>query len=316
MLIESGIVVDATTDDDEVTPGQELPVTLTVWNAGHDTAQVTTEVIPHSGFVSRPGGCAGGRRAVAPGALYSCTITMTVAAHAAPTSPYYLNLPLRGAMYQWGGDPSVWGEPSAPPLTARFAIEIPGEGAAAVTREVQARFRDGVLGEVRRPVMIVPRVAVDLQPSQVLWPSGQRSRQFTVALEHLSRDSMDATVSLAVPAGWTAGAPQHVHFSRDGERASVTFTVTAPLHVAPDRYHDHGQGRGRNGHVRHRAVPHPLPARAGTEHGTTPQANAVVTRRNVSAADGNRLRAGRRRPGARSHGERRLAGDVAHRRSA
>src|SRR4029077_20460702 len=113
---------------------------------------------------------------------------------------------------------------------------IPGEAAAAVTREVQDRFRDGVLGEVRRPVMIVPRVAVDLQPSQVLWPAGQRSRQFTVALEHLSRDSMDVTVSLAVPDGWTPGAPQHVHFSRDGERAAVNFTVTSPLAVAPGRF--------------------------------------------------------------------------------
>jgi hypothetical protein len=208
-----------------------------VWNAGHDTAQVTSGIVPHAGFESPPGGCADGRHRLVPGALYSCTITMTIAAHAAPTSPYYLNLPLRGAMFQWSGDPSVWGEPSEPPLTASFAIEIPGEGSAAVTREIQARFRDGVLGEVRRPVMIVPRVSVELQPGQVLWPSDQRSRQFTVALEHLSHDSMDATVSLGVPAGWTASAPQQVRFSRDGERATVTFKVTAPLHVLLDRYH-------------------------------------------------------------------------------
>jgi LmbE family N-acetylglucosaminyl deacetylase len=237
LLTESGIVVDATTDDDEVPAGQDVPVTLTVWNAGHDTAQVSAGVVPHAGFVSRAGGCAGGRHALAPGALYSCTITMTIAARAATTSPYYLELPLRGAMFQWSGDPSVWGEPSEPPLTASFAIDLPGEAAAAVTREVQARFRDGVLGEVRRPVMIVPRITLDLQPGQVLWPSGQRSRQFTVALEHLSRDSMDATVSLAVPAGWTASAPQQVRFSRDGQRETASFAVTAPLHLAPGQYH-------------------------------------------------------------------------------
>lgn len=277
LLIESGIVVDATTDDDEVPPGQDVPVVLTVWNAGHDTVQVTSGIIPHAGFVSPAGGCAGSRHALAPGALYSCTTTLAIAAHAAPTSPYYLNLPLRGAMYQWGGDPSVWGEPSEPPLTASFTIEIPGEAAAAVTREVKDRFRDGVLGEVRRPVMVVPRVAVDLQPSQVLWPSGQRSRQFTVALEHLSRDSMDVTVSLAVPAGWTASAPQQVRFSRDGERAMVTFKVTAPLNVLLDRYHvtaravagtdtfDTGIYRIRYAHVQPRNMR------------TAAQANVVVT---------------------------------------
>jgi LmbE family N-acetylglucosaminyl deacetylase len=237
LLIESDIVVDATTNDDEAPPGEELPVTLTVWNAGHDTVGVATGMLPHAGFLSRPGGCADEHHAVAPGALYTCTVTVTIAARAAPTSPYYLNRPLQGAMYQWSGDPSVWGEPSEPPLEAKFTIELPGRGVAGVTREVQARFRDGVLGEVRRPVMIVPRVTVDLQPSQVLWPSGQRSRQFTVALEHLSRDSMDATVSLAIPAGWTASEPQPVHFSREGERATVSFKVTAPIHVLLDRYH-------------------------------------------------------------------------------
>ena len=39
-LIEAGIVLDATTNDDEVTPGQVLPVTLRAWNTGRDTVSL------------------------------------------------------------------------------------------------------------------------------------------------------------------------------------------------------------------------------------------------------------------------------------
>ncbi|MGH7525038.1 MAG: PIG-L family deacetylase [Gemmatimonadales bacterium] len=236
LLTESRIVVDATTTDDEVTPGESLPVTVTMWNAGHDSARVTTALVPHEGFSIRPGECAG-EHVVAPGVLYNCTYAAQVTPHAALTTPYYLDRPRFGAMYQWSGDPRVWGEPSAPPFTARFTVALPGSESGTVVREIEGRFRDPVIGEVRRPVMIVPRVAVGLQPGEILWPSDQRSRSFTVSLEHLSRDSMDATVSLTVPPGWTTTAPQPVHFAREGERAMVTFKVTAPRTTLLDRYH-------------------------------------------------------------------------------
>ena len=132
------------------------------------------------------------------------------------------------------------GEPSEPPLQARFTVTIKRAGGTdrmVVTREVQARFRDPVLGEVRRPVNIVQPITVDLEPNQLLWPATRRSRSFQVALEHLARDTSDATVSLSVPSGWATSASQQVHFSREGERAIVTFTVTAPPHVPAGPQH-------------------------------------------------------------------------------
>ncbi|MGH7594565.1 MAG: PIG-L family deacetylase, partial [Gemmatimonadales bacterium] len=235
-LIEAGIVLDATTNDDEVAPGEALPVTLTIWNAGRDTARVSASMIGHDGFVSRAGTCQSNLQVLAPGALFRCSYTSTISSHAAPTAPYYLAKPRQSAMYQWSGDPAIWGAPSAPPLEAEFQVAL-GRGATLATiREVQDRFRDPVLGEVRRPVMIVPAIAVDLQPNRLLWPSGQRSHQFAVALEHLSRDSTDAMVSLVVPGGWTVSAPQRVHFTREGERAVIGFKVTVPIRTFLGRY--------------------------------------------------------------------------------
>ena len=235
-LIALGVVVDATTNDDEVTPGQRIPVTLTVWNNGRDTVQIQTGMLPHDGFVPSPRDCVVGSHAVPPATLYRCTYVVSISPTAAPTGPYYLNRPRRGAMYQWSGDSSVWGEPATTPLDAQFSVGVSERSSANVTRAVRARFRDPVLGEVRRPVMIVPPIAVDLQPNSLLWPIGARSRPFQVALEHLARDTSDATVTLVLPKGWSATLPQQVRFTREGERATLTFNVIAPMKVPVGRY--------------------------------------------------------------------------------
>ncbi len=232
------LVLDATVDDNEVTPGQQLPLTFRAWNRGQDSVRISFGVSLAAGFTIEHGDCPEAGARVAPGILFTCRATLVVARDAAPTAPYYLRLPRIGAMYQWSGPASVWGEPSAPPMTADFGVTWNGAGPTPITatREVQDRLRDPVLGEVRRPVMIVPAVAVSLEPNHLLWPAGVRSRSFTVALDHLARDTMDARVSLAVPAGWSTGPAQSVHFSREDERAVVTFQVIAPLRVVGGTY--------------------------------------------------------------------------------
>jgi len=238
-LIQAGIVLDATAYDNEVTRGEVLRDTLTAWNTGPDTVRVIFGMVPHPGFASPADQCGGSAgRPIAPGAIVKCALTTTVAADATPTSPYYLDLPRGAGLYRWSGDPTIWGEPSEPPLQASFSVAFSrrtvGGDTVTVVREVQARFRDPVLGEVRKPVLIVPSIAVSLDPSRLLWPSGVRRRPFRVALEHLARDSTDATVSLTMPSGWSTGPAQRVHFSREGERVIVAFTVTAPMKVALD----------------------------------------------------------------------------------
>ncbi|HEY3935718.1 MAG TPA: PIG-L family deacetylase [Gemmatimonadales bacterium] len=265
-LITAGIVLDATTDADEVTPGEVLPARLTLWNTGHDTVQVEAAMVPHNGLNLRSGDCGAGAHLVAPGVLYRCTATVTVAEDARPTSPYYLARPLAGAMYQWSGNPALWGEPEAPPIEATFRVALGGYQPMTLTRELAGRFRDPVLGEVRHPVMIVQPITVALEPAQLLWPASTHQHQFDVALEHLASDSSDAIVSLTLPSGWKTGAPQPVHFTRQGERATIAFTVTTPATIAPGAYEiaarviaghdtlDTGLERIRYPHVRDRNI--------------------------------------------------------------
>ena len=236
-LIENSVVVDATTDDDEVAPGQLLPVTITVWNAGKEPVTVVaTRVLHHDGYVASGTTCAQAPVTVAAGAKLTCRQDLTVLPTAHADSPYFLEQPRSAGMYVWSGDPAVWGEPFAPPLTAEFRISTGAGPVAHVTREVQGRFLDPVQGELRRPVEIVPRVAVTLTPDRVLWPRDTRRHPFSVSLEHLERDSGTVHVGLLLPKGWTTGPAQVIHFTREGERAQVRFDVLAPASMTDGEY--------------------------------------------------------------------------------
>lgn len=236
-LIEHSVVADATTDDDEVSPGQVLTVTLSVWNAGKDPVTVAMATVAnHDGFAIGDAPCARSQATVAAGSVFTCRRTLTVLPDARPDSPYFLERNRTPGMYVWSGDPAVWGEPFEPPLLAEFRIATAAGRTAVVRREVVGRFLDPVQGELRRPVEIVPRIAVELSPDRLLWPRSTPRHPFSVSLEHLARDTSTVHVSLLVPRGWQASQGQDIHFAREGERARVQFTVTAPVGVANGEY--------------------------------------------------------------------------------
>jgi hypothetical protein len=105
------------------------------------------------------------------------------------------------------------------------AIELSVGGTAR--REVVYRFVDQAVGEVRRPLMVVPRVSASLSPDAVLWPAGPaRSRPFTVRLRHDAPAPTEIAVRLEVPSGWRTSPPQPVRLARAGETRELQFTVT------------------------------------------------------------------------------------------
>lgn len=48
-LAEVGVILDAYTDDEEVTPGQSVPITTLVWNTGADTIAASMSWLPRDG---------------------------------------------------------------------------------------------------------------------------------------------------------------------------------------------------------------------------------------------------------------------------
>jgi hypothetical protein len=120
----------------------------------------------------------------------------------------------------------VRGDPFGPPeLRARFVLD----SAAVLEREVSLRINDQARGEVRRPLAVVPRVDVAVDPETVVWPAADRAaRRFTVTLIHGARDTTAGTVSLELPAGWPAVRPQRFTLAHEDERETFAFDVRPP----------------------------------------------------------------------------------------
>ncbi len=246
--IRASLIVDATTADGRIVPGQRVPVRLTVWNAGQRPAAADFALTLPRGWAVEP--CAGTRVMVEPGTVSTCVMTVTVAEDAPLTTPYFLRAPRDGALYRWRGDPAYWGDPfEPPPLIARVTLTPDGGAPLVQEREVVHRYRDQAVGEIRHPILVVPRVDVQLDPSEKVWPTGVRAPQtYTVTLQHGVAEPTRGEVSLELPAGWPAVPPQPFSLSREEERASLEFQVRAPAGLAAGSYEVRAVARDSAGH--------------------------------------------------------------------
>jgi len=94
---------------------------------------------------------------------------------------------------------------------------------------VSYRLTDQALGEVRRPVTVVPRIDVKLEPATYVWSLlTPGSRRFSVTLTHGARDTTAGTVGLVLPTGWPAVRSQPFRLAGEDERETFTFDVRAP----------------------------------------------------------------------------------------
>lgn len=301
--IAAGVVVDATTTQLRVAPGESLAVTATLWNTGPAPAPAgfclggtrsSWNLFPDSAprlplnLSSRRGSCAvvdaAGRLSaeprdagmLAPGRLLTARLEGTLPAAEDYTTPYFLRAPRQGDLYTWDPDQRLaWGDPFGEP---RWWITpfAPGQAGEREPREIAWRANDQATGEVRRPITVVPVVDVRLTPETEVWPIGAgHGREFVVTLTHGARDTTEGKVTLVVPAGFTQPAPQLFRLTRPGEVRRFTFRVTATAALTTGSYRVDALAidrRGRVFDVGLRTVEHPhIHARTWSRH-----ASAVV----------------------------------------
>ncbi|MGH7701519.1 MAG: hypothetical protein ACREMO_00345, partial [Gemmatimonadales bacterium] len=226
----TGVVVDALIDDFLLVPGESATVTLWTWNASSGPVFVRPGLDPYhelgAGEYLDPHGTT-----VEPGQAVAQRIRVTVPPDASSTEPYFLRHPRIGDLYdwvpRWGGGAEAF---DPPPLIAVFSITAPDQsGSIGLRREVAFRFNDQGRGEIRRPIEIVPKLGVVLDPAIRIWPVGSRSpRTFTVILTHFDTAATAGTVGLRLPAGWPAVKPQDFQFTQEDEVKRFEFTVRAP----------------------------------------------------------------------------------------
>jgi hypothetical protein len=227
--LAQGLVGDAVADDDRVTGGQRVGVTATVWNAGSDSLTVSAHLHAPPGWSVE--GDTLPPAPLGPGALHRLALAL-VPPDEASSDPYFLRRPLQGAVYDWtGASPRERGEPFDPDRTPALLLTSPG---GRTSREVSLRLNDQALGEVRRPVTIVPRLDLKLDPETDLWSTvAPESHRFTVTLTHGARDTTAGTVRLVLPKGWAPVPARRFRFTGEDEHESFAFDVRPPRRLAP-----------------------------------------------------------------------------------
>jgi LmbE family N-acetylglucosaminyl deacetylase len=227
----AGIAVDALAGTETGAPGDSIAVTIQVANGARATVEVESAALVSPNGWNVPAAAAG--KPVAAGAAEEWKLSASVPAGARPTVPYFLEHPLRGAMYDWTGvPPSVKGEPYAPaPLSAVVVVRV-GTSRITLTREATFRFRDEEYGEIRHSVRAVPAVDLLIEPSRIVQPLGAAGAvRFLVTVTSNSGKPVAGRIDASLPAGWSA-EPQRFSLSKKGERAAIEMSLVRSAKTA------------------------------------------------------------------------------------
>jgi LmbE family N-acetylglucosaminyl deacetylase len=222
--IAGGIVFDATASRETVVPGDSIEITLRLYNAGRSQVTVgRTTIWTPAGWEQvqiDPDGV------LPPGSETVVRRTIAVPDDAVVTRPYFLREPLRGALYHWDfEDRAVRGQPFQPGLfEAGMTVYVEGEN-LRVEREVTYRYNDQAIGEVRRPVRVVPAIDVRVAPRVLLWTAdGPDEQSFTVTLTSNTSSRLDGEVGLEF-SRWADPTSQPFALTRHGQSESFTFQI-------------------------------------------------------------------------------------------
>jgi LmbE family N-acetylglucosaminyl deacetylase len=218
----AGIAIDVSAKDSIVTPGGELPVSVTVVNRS-DYPFTLSMVASRYGNPSK----APGTR-LENNVPVKTDITLKLPELFPNSQPYWLeHAPSTGT---YGvSDQQLVGLPQNPAeLPIRVTLSDASMNTLIFTVPTTFRWTDPVQGEQTREVDIVPPVAVRLGSNVYLFPTGQ-PRPVTVWMK--SFGATKGSVSLLLPQGWKVEpASQDVTFSGNGDEERATFTVTPAAH--------------------------------------------------------------------------------------
>jgi hypothetical protein len=238
MAAAGQVVVDALTLDDRIAAGETVATVLRAMNGSPDTVAVAPRIVAAWNGDTTLLRLA--PRRIAPGDTAAWTAEIPVPATAHPTVPYFIR-PAGEALYDvpQAVTPAVRGLPFAPPpLTAVFDVAPPTGWTYPIRREAAFRFNDQATGEVRRPVTIVPKLEVLLEPAAELWATGDTAaRTLRVTVVNASRDSVRGEVRFELPRDWPAAAPVAFTLGGQDDRRTYDVTLRPPRRLSAGVYH-------------------------------------------------------------------------------
>jgi len=224
--LAAGLVIDVIAADETVIPGQSFNLTVSVINGGPLNLPVPKIAVDlPAGWTAVPQRTTG---SLQPGQKLDQIFSVTVPASAEFTQPYWLKQPRQGDRFVWP-EGSAANMPFDPPLLDTHAQIEYGGATIALDHPAQFRRTDGMLGEQRSLLKVVPALSVRLFPEIAVIPvSGNHKKEFTVTVENQNIAAAETEVGLAIPSGWSVTpASRTLKFTRQGETATAHFVVTA-----------------------------------------------------------------------------------------
>lgn len=205
IVLCAGLWLDTTADRHTAVSGSTLQLTQTVVNRSH--LKVTW--LPGTSLAyNQPA---------------TTKRTHSVPKDAALSQPFWLEKPKEDAAYTVDrSDLRI--RPESPPWAVPFDLEIEGQP-ITVLRNVSYRYVDPVEGELTRPIVIAPSVAVNLPERVILFPN-QQPQLVSVQLK-ANVDRAAGEIRLALEGQWKADPPQRsFELKSAGEQTDLTFTIT------------------------------------------------------------------------------------------
>ncbi len=216
----AGLWLDADADRYAATPGSGLKVSFTAID--RSPAQAGNVLVKLEGL---------GREQtveVAPALEFNVPVSRSLdvklPADTLYSQPFWLRLPHAGDDYDIRDQRLIGRADVLPVLEAVFQLNV-GAARISITRPMHHRYVDHVLGEMSRPLTVVPAVAVDLpEPVVVFTQAGTRqiAVELTANVPHASGE-----IRVEADPGWTLEPSSRTfQFTEPGERQEVSFALT------------------------------------------------------------------------------------------
>lgn len=216
----AGIAIDVAAGDSTVTPGGEIPVSVTVVNRSDYPFRLSMVASLFASPSKAPGTKLENNQPV------KTDLLLKVPAAQPASQPYWLEQDPSKGRYAVANQLQVGLPESFPDLPINVTLDDPAMNTLIFTVPVVFRRTDPVAGEQVRKVDVVPPVSVKLGSHVYLFPE-PKPRPVTVWMRSFGATA--GNVRLIVPEGWKAEpASQPVRFAGKGDEKRVSFTVTPP----------------------------------------------------------------------------------------
>ena len=216
----AGIAIDVAASDSAVTPGTELPVSVTVVNRSDYPFRLSVVGGPYL-TGKAPGTPLENNKPV------KTDVVLNVPQRMPFSQPYWLSREAKSNGLFEVDNRMLIGRPDNPPeLPIMVTIDDAKMNTLVFVVPAVFRWTDPVKGEQIRDVDVVPPVSVKLSANVYVFPDA-KPKPVTVFLR--SYGATEGKLSLLAPEGWKA-EPELVpiKFTGKGDEARATFTVTPP----------------------------------------------------------------------------------------